>query len=319
MKGRMVLLIEERPFIKLIKEICEEKSIDFSLLSRNWICQLKKNDKVAYIVNNNFDLNPEAASRIACDKCATYIVLNSFKIPAVEHEIIFNPLSRSSYVEDTGNMSIVKSMLDKYKRIVIKATDGFEGKNVFLCTTMKEAEIAIQRLFEIAPNFCICPFYTIKKEYRTFYLDGNIELIYGKTKPFVIGDGTSNLYSLIKNINLPNTQGVTHYLKELDLEYIPKKGEKYELSWKYNLSDGATPSILEKGELYTKIESLAKKAGKASNVRFATIDVIDTEEKGLMILEINSGIGSTIFTEKIKDGKNIIKRIYSKAIDKMFE
>ena len=312
-------MIEERPFIKLIREICNEKNIDFSLLSYNWICQLKKNGKVVHIVSNKFDLNPEAAGRIACDKGATYTILNSFNIPAVEHEIIFNPLTRSNYVSDDGNISKIASMLDKYKKIVIKITDGNEGKNVFLCSNMKEVEIAIQKLLSTEPSFCVCPFYTIKKEYRTFYLDGNIELIYGKTKPFVVGDGVSNLYALIKKLNLPDRYVVTSNLNDLDMEYIPKKDEKFEISWKYNLSSGATPSLLEKGELYTKIEKLAKKAGEVTNIKFATIDIVDTEENGLMILEINSGVGGTLFIENIENGYEMIKKIYSKAIDKMFE
>ena len=310
---------DERIFITMIRELCAEKNIEFSLLSFNWICQLKKGDKVVHITGNRFDLNPEAAGHIACDKYATYCVLNSQEIPVVKHTMLFNPSTRSAYVPDSGNYALVLQEFLKNNKIVVKPNDGCEGINVFLCNSIKEAEIAIQKIFKTNPSLSICPFYNIKTEYRTFLLNGKVKLIYGKTKPFVIGDGVSTLGELINKLELPDKSVVASNLSLLNLESVPKKDEKVEVSWKFNLSGGAQPTLLEKGELYSQIEELAEKAALAMNSKFATIDVIDTEESGLMILEVNSGVCGTIFIQHIEDGYDMIKEIYSKAIDKMFE
>ena len=55
------------------------------------------------------------------------------------------------------------------------------------------------------------------------------------------------------------------------------------------------------------------------NINFATIDVIETTDGSLYVLEINSGIGATIFTELVAGGAEIIKDIYRQAVKKLFQ
>lgn len=105
----------------------------------------------------------------------------------------------------------------------------------------------------------------------------------------------------------------------IDLNYIPKKNEIYYLSWKHNLSGGAVPRIVNEGVLKNKIIELVRKTGKAANVDFATVDVIETNEKELYVMEINSGVCMTKFVEQIPEGRDIAKKIYSKAIDRLFK
>lgn len=123
----------------------------------------------------------------------------------------------------------------------------------------------------------------------------------------------------MEELNLPDKNVVKDNLKELDFTYIPAMGEKIDISWKHNLSGGAKPSILQKGELYDQIEQLAIRAGKAMNINFATIDIIETADGNLYVLEINSGIGATIFTELVDGGTEIIKDIYRQAVKKLFQ
>ncbi len=79
------------------------------------------------------------------------------------------------------------------------------------------------------------------------------------------------------------------------------------------------PEVLQKGELYNQIEKLAVSAGKAMNINFATIDIIKTVDGDLYVLEINSGIGATIFIESVEGGYEIIKNIYREALKYLFE
>ncbi len=311
--------MQERIFHVLMQELCSEMEIKMEILSYGWILQLSKDGKVRHIAGNRFDINPEATGDIACDKYATYEVLKSQNVPIIEHTMMFNPTMRGDYILDSGTWSIPMEVFNKYKKLVVKPNSGSEGMGVTLCNTMKEVELAIEKLFKTNGSISLCPYYEIKNEYRTFYLNGEVYLIYSKTKPFVIGDGHSNIETLIRKLNIPNKILADENINFVDITYIPKKGEKVEISWKHNLSGGATPTILQKGELYSKIESLAKMAGKAMNIRFATIDIIETTDNQLLVMEVNSGIGATIFIDKVEGGYEKIKEIFRRALEVLFE
>lgn len=313
---------EERVFHTIIREICSEKGIICNKLSYNWILELKRNNQVYHIAGNRFDLNPEAAGNIACDKYATYDVLKSNNVPVIEHKMVFNPTSRSKYIPDNGIWSdIIAYFYANNCKLVVKPNNGCEGQGVSLCNTLKELEIAILKLFKSNGSISICPYYDIDTEYRTFYLKGEVYLIYGKTKPYVLGDGIHTVKELIEleNMYLPENSVVSENLKSIDVEYIPQKEEKFYISWKHNLSGGATPSIVTNENLKKKITELVLSAAHATNIDFATIDVIETKQKEMYIMEINSGVCMTKFIDHIDEGKDIAKKIYSKAIDKMFE
>lgn len=308
-----------RTFHVLLYEVCAEMGVKVEKLSYDWILQLSKDGKVRHITGTRFDLNPEATGNIACDKYATYEVLRSQNVPIIKHVMIFNPASRASLIKDGGIWSTVTSEFLRYGCLVVKPNYGCEGYGVFLCHSIKEAESAIHKLFKTQDSVSICPYYDIKTEYRTFYLDGEVKLIYGKTKPFVIGNGKSALYELVEKLNLPDKAVTRENLRNLNLTYIPKVGERIDISWKHNLSGGAKPNVLKKSKLYEQIEQLAIRAGKAMNINFATIDIIETADGSLYVLEINSGIGATIFTELVDGGAEIIKDIYRQAVKKLFE
>lgn len=311
--------MEEKIFHSLLREVCEEEGIEFKKLSYNWILQLIKGNKIRYITGTKFDLNTEASSHIACDKYATYEVLKSQNVSVIEHTMLFNPSSRNSFIDQNGiNLTIVSEFL-KHGTLVIKPNFGCEGMGVYLCHTLKEAEIAVYKLFKTNSSISICPYYDIKNEYRNFYLDGDVYLIYGKTKPYVIGNGISPLKDLIKDLKLPEKTIVTENLKELDLNYILKENEKFEISWKHNLSGGAIPTLLPNGDVHQKVKQLAINAGNALNMKFATIDIIETTDNNFYVLEVNSGIGATIFTESTKNGTIIMKDLYKKALNIMFQ
>lgn len=76
---------------------------------------------------------------------------------------------------------------------------------------------------------------------------------------------------------------------------------------------------MPKGELYNQIEQLAILSGKAMNINFATIDIIETTDNNLYVLEINSGVCATIFTQLVDNGVEIVKDIYRQAIKKLFQ
>ena len=163
--------MEERMFHVLIRDVCDEMGIKMEKLSYNWILQLTKDEKVRHITSSTFDLNPEASGIIANDKYATYTVLNSQNIPVVKHTMIFNPATRIGLIEDNGIWSIITTEFLKYGSLVVKPNSGCEGQGVYLCKTMKEVENAVEKLFKTQDSISVCPYYNIKTEYRTFYLN----------------------------------------------------------------------------------------------------------------------------------------------------
>ena len=311
----------ERFFHRLIKEICAEKDIRMKVLSFGMIIKLKKDDKIRYIIQNCFQLNNSASDRLASDKYALYEVLTSEGINVVKHYMLFNPMSRnyimdeiilskvvSDFIEDNGSMAIVKS------------NNGKEGVNVFKCIGENEIYDTINYLFKTNSSISLCPYYDIKDEYRVVYLDGKCELVYSKERPSVIGNGVMSVAELYLNQKDNLSSYITmDKIINVDLDYVPKKDEKVYLTWKHNLCNGAIPLLVEDDKLKEKIEQLALKVAKIINIDFAAIDIVQDNKGKLHVLEVNSGLGMTIFSKYAPNGYKITKDIYSKAIDKMFE
>lgn len=305
----------EKVFNKIIKEICSEENITYQLLSFNWIIKLEKDNKIRYITGKKFDINGEASGHIASDKYGTYEVLKSCGIPVIDHKMVFNPKTRENWVQEDID-DVIDNISDEL--VVIKPNNGSEGYRVLVVRDKNTLKKEIENLFQREDSISICPFYSILKEYRAYYLNGSIVLIYEKEKPYVIGDGFSSLKELIEKRGVPNKKIVNENLKLLDLDMIPNNGEVVELSWKFNLSGGATSKILDNGALYKKIEELALESGHALNMKFATIDVIETYDHELLVLEVNSGISCDEFLKQNKNAYQIVKKMYRDAINEMF-
>lgn len=311
---------EQKPFYKIINEICQEKNIEQKLLSYGWIRELKKDEKIHYIIRYQLDLNSAISYKIAGDKFATYEVLKSNNLPTIEHKMIFNPEKRSKYFENKFIEEAKALLLKHNNKVVIKANDSFEGRDVYFCRTEDEIESTVKKLFdEKNPTLSACPYMEIDFEYRAIYLCGEILYIYKKRKPYVIGDGKNNLQELIEKKN--NDENIQIDIsKEIDLQYIPKNKEEFTVSWKHNLSNGAEPIVINENDEYIEeVKRIAKDAGDALNIKFASIDIAKTKNNDIFVMEVNGSVCMNKFTEIIPNGYNIAKGIYSKAIDKMFE
>jgi len=290
---------------KILKEICLENGIQLELLSYNYIAKLTKDKITKYIIGSSFGNNSCSSAKLATDKCCTYEILSSYNIPVIKHNFI-----------NTQNTNL--DFTSKYNYdVVIKPNKGMEGKNVLHVTNLEDIIKVTNKMIKFEKAVTICPFYNIKSEYRTFYLDGQSLLTYDKERPYVIGDGINNVKKLIKLQNLKNIS--IKDIPKKELGYIPNKSEEICVSWKHNLCLGAKPKIVTDINKLSRIHKLAENAGHAIGITFATIDIIELFTGELMVLEINSGVSMTIFIEYEEYGYKIAKEIYKKAIDKLFE
>ncbi|MCL2224408.1 MAG: hypothetical protein FWB96_05525 [Defluviitaleaceae bacterium] len=165
---------------EFIKEICAEKGIQIECLSFDYITRLTKNGVHRHIFGAFWDLNSAAADRIACDKTACALILNNAAIPAVPHELVFNPLRRIGRKD--GEWAYALQLFEKYSnKVVVKPNQGSMGQDVFLCQSPPELETALHTIFKNHPDAAISPFVEIKNEYRVFCLNGKSLFSYGKT------------------------------------------------------------------------------------------------------------------------------------------
>lgn len=307
----------QKPFYRMLEEICKEKNIEQKMLSYGWIRELKKDNKTHHIMRYQFDLNTANSYNIAGDKFATYEVLKSNNVPTIEHKMIFNPETRKGYFEDKFIKETKELLAKNNNKLVIKANDSCKGKDVYFCSTEEQVEQIVKKLFsENKDTLSACPYLDIDYEYRAIYLDGEILFIYKKRKAYVVGDGKSTVKELIEAKE--NTEVEITICKKVDLNYVPKVGEEVTISWKHNLSSGAEPILIDENEEnLDKIKDIAIRAGKAINIRFASVDIALTSKKEILVMEINGSVCMNRFSEVIPNGYEIAKNIYSKAIDKM--
>lgn len=305
-------------FNNLVEEICNQKGILLKRMSYGYILNLQKYSKNHYIIGYRFDLNTQVAGALAKDKYATYKILKENNIPTIKYEILFNELNREEYCKIRSLEKAKQFFYENNRKIVIKPNTGTEGKEVYLCEKEDSIEPILNKLCEKNNTMVLCPYYDIKTEYRTIFLNGECMLIYGKNIPCLVGDGKLNIKELLKKENIKNENLREENIKNgIDFNYIPKENEEVKVFWKHNLSCVANPIILEDENLKSRIESIVKKAAAAIGINFASIDVIETVTGELYVMEINSGICMKNFMEKHPKGREIAKNIYSKAIEEM--
>lgn len=88
---------------------------------------------------------------------------------------------------------------------------------------------------------------------------------------------------------------------------------KPEGSWKHNLGQGAKPLILDENNISLDMEELVLSAVRLFNLRFASVDVVLTDE-GFRILEINGGVMMENIAGTSSELYSKAKEIYREAI-----
>ncbi|MBQ6841115.1 MAG: hypothetical protein IJO63_03250 [Bacilli bacterium] len=304
-------------FKDIIKDICDELNIKMTIASKGWMIILEKDNQTRYILGNKFDLNTYALGKTFDDKYATYEMLKNLNLPVTYHEILFSPSNQSEFALDCNSYEYAYNFFERNNcNIVIKANEGGQGKNVFHITSREDIKTTLDELFISNYSVSLCPYYDIKSEYRVIMLDGTPELIYKKIKPIIVGDGQSTVKELLLKLNQHYFEDNTNF--KIDESKVLENGEIFEYNWQFNLSNGATMTMDIDSNVKEKVLSIAKTVTNKTNLRFASVDVIELYDGTFMILEINCGVATHHFSNTISNGYQITKNIYKKAIIKMF-
>lgn len=304
-------------FKEIIKEICTEDNIKYKFLSKDWVIMLEKDGKTRFISGYKFDLNSHGIGLIADDKYALYEVLKSKNIPVIEHKIVYNKMNNLDYAIGCNTYEYVKEYFEKNNNnIVIKPNDGTCGKNVFNVTDVNEIDIVLDKIFLKSYSISMCPFYKIKHEYRAIMLDGENKLLYTKYLPIVTGDGNKTIRQLLLDFNYDY---FIDKLEDSKYDKVLPKNKTFEYNWKFNLSQGSIAKKLNDKLLQDRLIKIAKQVCKEINLKFGSIDIIETTNNELLVLEVNSGVMLENYIRLNPNEYIYAKDIYRNAIKNLFK
>ena len=303
-------------FHNLIAEICKEEKITCHFLSKDWVVLLEKDHKIRFITGYKFDLNGHAFGSIMDDKYAMYEVLVTKNIPVISHSILFRPSNTYAYAK--GSNDYLEAQLffkQNNQNIVIKANNGTCGGEVYHIVQIKDISSCLDRLFVTNFSVSLCPFYHIRNEYRCVVLRDRKVLMYVKRRPVVYGDGVSTIRDLLLEFNPSYFR--TRLQSEEYTRVLPL-GEKYEYSWQFNLSKGAIPFPVSDKAVCSKLNFLIDRIISELKPGFCSIDIIETFDGEMFVIEFNSGVMMKNYLTFVENGRKIVKDIYKSAIKEMF-
>lgn len=319
----MIVANNERVLVSLIKEIAAEQEIKLTGFSQDWILRLEKGGITRHVFGYNFEINTATAQLLAGDKGAISDLCQHLKIPHVEHRIFLHP-KISGYVSRAGNWPAMLAYADQIGYpLVVKPNVGTGGEDVTRVDNPAELEQTVLQLFDVHRAICLSPYLEFEQEYRAVMLDESCELLYAKRRPHVVGNGHSSVLELIERLHVSGllTQEMAGQAIEEhrgELKQVPEQGQEVIIGWKHNLGEGSAPQIVEVGALHDQLVSMARAAQRAVNIRFASVDIVQSKGE-LLLLEINSGVMMEYFVRHSEQGRGTAKSIYSKAVAKMFE
>lgn len=262
-----------------IYEICEELGIELERFSQDYVLRLSKDGVTRQIFGAYWDVNSAAADRIACDKNACYMLLKNSGIPAIPHELFYNPQRRIGWAGPEGTWSNALKYFNACgSSAVLKPNQGTRGMDVYYCDSIPQMEAAAQTIFASHPSCAISPYVEIETEYRVFYHMGTCLYAYGKK---ATDSWQHNLSQGAKAIELP----------------FKTDDEKKRRDDLYNL---------------------AIRAAKCVGINFATIDIAAEPSGRLSIMEINSGVQARLLLEQLPHLRPVVKKIYATAIKALF-
>ena len=317
----MIVANTERVLVSLIKEIAADQKLKLTTFSQDWILRLEKDGVARHVFGYNFEINSATAQLLAGDKGAVSDLCQHLNIPHVEHRIFLHP-KISGYVTRAGNWPAMLAYAEEVSYpLVVKPNTGTGGEDVIRVDNAAELEQTVVQLFGIHRAICLSPYLEFEQEYRAVMLDESCELLYAKRRPHVIGNGKSSVLELIERLHVSGllTQEMAGQAIEEhrgELKQVPDKGQEVIIGWKHNLGEGSAPQLVDEGPLHDQLVSLARDAQRAVNIRFASVDIVQSKGE-LLVLEINSGVMMEYFLRHFEQGRGIAKAIYSKAVSKM--
>lgn len=88
--------------------------------------------------------------------------------------------------------------------------------------------------------------------------------------------------------------------------------------WRFNLGHGAIAYEITNEALHQKLLKIAQGAVRAIGLRFCSVDIIETTNHELLVLEVNSGVMTRKFLSQYPERHPDVYKMYHEAVKKMF-
>lgn len=263
---------------------------------------------------------------ISCDKLLTKQLLKHQNIPVAEGAKVFNIIGLLQDAEKIGYP------------VVLKPQCGNKGRGVIL--NIKNQKQLVEGYINLKKNFkdIIIEKYFEGNDYRVCVVNYKVEAVALRLAPFIIGNGADNLKKLIDILNEDPLRGEDHEKaltkikidseliaclekRKLNLDYIPKEGEKVLLRENANLSTGGMAIDCTDDICEENIECCIN-AAKTLGLDICGIDIctndisIPLEENCGIIMEVNAAPGIRMHHypwkgKKRNVGKAILEMLYN--------
>ena len=322
------MLNSQRIFVDAVKRYCSDHGIAVDIRTQGWLIVMRRGSKerpnerlkTRFTLGYDIGLNSAMAHRIANDKSATAEVLALSGVDCIPHTLFLNP-RLSAHSPPQGSWQAMLRLLDEHPEgLVLKPNEGTSGRSVVLAATRPALEHAVDRIFSSHLSLAISPYVEIEDEVRVILIDDVPAVVYRKDRPSVTGDGKHSLLELALAATPADRHstvlpGLLTDLGRAELDAIVPLGQRRILNWRHNLDSGATPSLLEPGEIRHACVELAVNAANAIGIRFASIDVVRANGRW-HVLEINSGVMMEALSKRHPE---LVYATYSAALDKVFD
>jgi glutathione synthase/RimK-type ligase-like ATP-grasp enzyme len=319
------MLNSQRIFVDAVKRYCSDHGIAVDIRSQGWLIVMRRErthrePETHFTLGYDVGLNSAMAHRIANDKSATAEVLTLSGITCIPHTLFLNP-KLNAHIPPVGSWQAMLGLLDENpKGVVLKPNEGTSGRDVLLATDRPALELAVNKVFASHLGLAISPYVEIEDEVRVILIEETPAVVYAKDRPAVTGDGKHSLLELALTATPPERRsivlpGLLADVARAELDAILPQGQRRVLNWRHNLDSGATPIVLDDGEIRQACIRLAVKAAKAIGIRFASVDVVRVDGDW-RVLEINSGVMMEALSRRHPE---LVYATYSAALDKVFE
>jgi glutathione synthase/RimK-type ligase-like ATP-grasp enzyme len=309
----------QRRFVTAVQKYCAEHGITVETRSQGWLMVMRKGPGRHLVYGYDVGLNSAVTHRIANDKAATAEVLQMDGIPCVPHAFFPGP-ALSEYAPAVGSWDAMLAHLTQNPGgVVVKPNEGTSGNLVFKVQDKPALERAVSEIFSLNLNLAISPYLEIKNEVRVILVDTLPVIVYGKSRPSIIGDGVHSILELALatlpaerlSASLPRMAGD---LDSATLDTVLPSGQHHALNWRHNLDAGAEPVLLQQGAVRERCVELAIAAANSIDLRFGSIDVVEVDD-AWRVLEINSGV---VMEALGKRHPELVYAAYAAALDKVF-
>lgn len=263
-------------YFKIISEIAKENGYIISRAIDN-VFELKKKNKLVYLKGKNFGLNSALSSSLSANKGQTFAILKKNNVPAVPHFGIYNPLKYDILFGDQKKRNNLRiNEIVKKYGLPLVIKPAEGSSGEGVVLVSKKREIK-----NIARDYFLKADEVVLSPFRTIAHEYRVVVLDGK----------------------------------VELIFDKIRGKKSD--FRHNLCLGATAKIIDPmSPIYKKLERLAKRSAKVLGLNFTSVDIIETEEFGLEVLEVNSIVSLNYFGAESKEKYKIAKEIYKKAFKK---